>query len=185
VKSWYEIYSERMNSRYTQHVADRYAPFIQELYEVRATSATEIGCGAGNITRILREMKDLPGFHYGLIDSCPKMLSLAVENNQALNCAFMCADVRELIQSDVDLIHSHGLLEHFDDSDIRHIVKMCRMASPIQIHYVPGIKYEKSSRGDERLMDVSEWANILQGLGKLTVKTFNDGYDYILRLETR
>lgn len=181
---WYDIYRERMNESYTNHVANKYATFIQAIIsERRVTDLTEVGCGAGNITKILRQIKGGEGYVYNLIDSCPKMLSLAMENNASPECNFKCADVREVVQSDVDLVHSHGLLEHFDDASIRHIVKMCRMAAPVQIHYVPGARYEKPSRGDERLMEPGQWRDILSGLGKVLVYTFNDEHDLIIRLE--
>jgi len=152
---WYDIYRERMNSLYREHVARKYAPFLKALFEVKhARYTTEIGCGAGNITRLLREMRDEKTYghrYYHLIDNCPKMLGLAVENNPVDNCKFQVADIVKVSQTS-DLIHSHGLLEHFDNLTIQCVVEMGMEASPVQIHYVPGAKYDAPSRGDERLM---------------------------------
>lgn len=182
MKSWYEIYKERMNETYNSHVATKYGKFIEELYKQHAFRYAEIGCGAGNITKILREMQQKSHLHL-LVDSCPKMLSLALENNPSPDCTFKCGDARQLGLYPTDVIHSHGLLEHFSDEDIRQIVKIGTACAPIQIHYVPGAKYLKPSRGDERLMTVDQWNYILKELGKISVSTFNNDYDIILKIE--
>ena len=182
MKSWYEIYRDRMTQSYVNHVAMKYAPFIETLYDVDAEIATEIGCGAGNITRILREMQG-SGKFYHLTDSCPQMLGLAVENNPMPNCLFSCSDALRHVPSDCSLIHSHGLLEHFHDEQIQEIVRIMKYGAPIQIHYVPGIKYKIPSRGDERLLEPDQWEDILKRLGRVSVSTFNDDHDIILRIE--
>lgn len=183
MKSWYEIYSDRMNQRYRDHIAAKYAPFLKALHQVNASSTTEIGCGAGNITRILREMRwnkdETRTYH--LIDSCPRMLGLAVENNPDHRCRFVCADVTMVAQNS-QLVHSHGLLEHFDDLTIKAIVEMNFEVSPLQLHYVPGAKYEKPSRGDERLLTPDRWKHMLRKYGA-EVSTFNDDFDIIIRIE--
>lgn len=181
MKSWYDIYSERMNQSYLDHVTKKYQPFIKAIYDEKANAATEIGCGAGNITKILRGMNFYPGCSYTLIDSCPLMLGLAVRNNPSARCNFICGDVREVSRQS-DLIHSHGLLEHFSDDDILSIVENGLEAAPVQIHYVPTSKYETPSRGDERLMDIHQWSKILKGTGKLSFDIFNDGYDLTIRI---
>lgn len=180
---WYEIYRERMNQQYRDHVAVKYGPFLKALHEVPGRVITEVGCGAGNITRILREMRNIETW-YHLTDSCPKMLGLAVENNPVFNCNFSVADIRRSIPAECDLVHSHGLLEHFDDLDIIHIVHNLMTAAPIQMHYVPGAKYETPSRGDERLLEPDHWKHILKRFGrKVSVSTFNNELDIILRIE--
>lgn len=185
MKSWYEIYSERMNSDYTNYVANRYAPFLEALYNVGAIRNTEIGCGAGNVTRILREMNKSKGSVYTMIDNCPKMLGLAIENNPVHGCVFKCFDARKVSISKSDLIYSHGLLEHFDDLDIRDVVENGLEAAPIQLHYVPTSKYKIPSRGDERLLSPIQWEHILRGLGRISVSTFNEDHDMIIRVEAR
>lgn len=186
MKSWYEIYSERMNEQYRAHVANKYSPFLLELQNIEAKTSLEIGCGAGTITRILRDMTgpyQQVNSRYTLIDSCPKMLGLAIENNPASNCTFICDDIRKSSYHPVELVHSHGLLEHFDDNGIRRIVHNSLLAAPIQLHYVPSIEYKTPSRGDERLLHPDEWREILSPFRKVQVKTFNSGLDIILRIE--
>jgi len=184
MKSWYEIYRERMNSKYLEHVAAKYAPFLSALYKAEGFQFTEIGCGAGNITRLLREMRDRKNASYfHLVDNCPKMLSLAIENNPTFNCTFSCKDVVLFEMDPTHVIHSHGLLEHFEDAQIRQLVKQCSWSAPLQIHYVPGAKYETPSRGDERLLHPDQWKKILKGIGRTEISTFNDDFDIIIRVE--
>lgn len=182
MKTWFEIYSERMNKRYTDHLANKYSTFLEILHSVKANHATEIGCGAGNITRILREMTTYSKANYTLIDNCPKMLSLAIQNNPVHSCKFMCANILDVSQES-DLIHSHGVLEHFRDEDIQLIIEMGLEAAPVQIHYVPGAKYKVPSRGDERLLEPDQWEHILRRYRKVSVSTFNDDFDIMLEIQ--
>lgn len=181
---WYEIYKERMNERYLEHVANKYAPFIERVHAQDASTLVEIGCGAGTITRILREMREETGW-YTLVDNCPKMLGLAVENNPTHRALFKCQDIRWGWFSDdrshSAVVHSHGVLEHFGDEDIRKIVDLSMRSGHAQVHYVPGAKYETPSRGDERLMTPEQWDEILSGF-KRRISTFNDGYDIIIEI---
>ena len=80
MKDWYDIYKERMNERYANKIRTKYAPFITEILATGSCKYIEIGCGAGNITKAIRE-KDRNLSMHTLIDNCPKMLGLAIENN--------------------------------------------------------------------------------------------------------
>lgn len=184
MKDWYDIYRDRMNNQYREHVAARYAPFLEQLHEHQREVTTEIGCGAGNITRLLREMEAprLKRYHH-LTDRCPRMLSLAIENNPVPTVNFSCTDIFESVPSNCDLIHSHGLLEHFHDMSIQRLVHNMTFAAPVQLHYVPGAKYQTPSRGDERLLEPDHWKEILSCFRKVKVTTFNEGFDIILRIE--
>ena len=185
MKDWYDIYAERMNDRYLAHVASKYAPFLTELYQLRiGHSMTEIGCGAGTITRLVREMEGGRTRDHHLIDSCPKMLGLAMLNNPVPWVSFTCADMLKWLPVRSDVVHSHGLLEHFSDRDILRLVH--NSGANLQFHYVPSAMYETPSRGDERLMEPDQWKKILKELGRsyeVSVSTFNDDFDIIIRIE--
>jgi hypothetical protein len=77
-----------------------------------------------------------------------------------------------------DVIHSHGLLEHFSDEDIRKIIKAsCNDGARVIVHYVPSDRYEQPSFGDERLMSAGQWHEIV---APHNIIEFNDGYDLAL-----
>lgn len=199
MKSWYEIYKERQNAKYRKHIRTKYSPFLAQILASSPTQFVELGCGAGNITQAIREIMppDIRHQHV-LIDSCPKMLSLALENNPFGNCLFLCANLLQLdfhLRDPFDfdrVAHSHGVLEHFSDHDI---IEICRQADKMagrQYHYVPGMKYEKPSRGDERLLSVEQWECIMEKVEKSLrpgitthITTFNKGYDYIIEIVRR
>lgn len=185
LKPWYEIYRDRMNETYAKHFRTKYAPFLNELAGMASREYLELGCGAGWATRFLRRL--LPEFVYSLkftlVDSCPQMLSLAVENNPEPECAFLCRDLKEMPATFGNVVvHSHGVLEHFTDSEIQLVLLKNRFSR--QVHYVPSAKYVQPSRGDERLMTPAEWEEILQGcgvnMGSAHVKEFNDGLDLMI-----
>ena len=177
-----------MNDSYFSHIKSKYAPFISFLKEQEGYHFIELGCGAGNITKALREWYKYG--HYTLVDNCPKMLSLAIENNPNENCIFLCADITKSINTmpagDYTIVHSHGVLEHFSDRDIRNIIINACNYAKFQVHYVPSSKYESPSRGDERLLTPREWMDILRTIDRdidYSVIEFNDGYDLMIQIQ--
>lgn len=188
MKSWYEIYSERMNQKYFSHVKFKYSPFIDTIIaggicDPLINTFVELGCGAGNITKALIEC--VPArFKFLMIDNCPQMLRLAMQNNpfaQAYSHNILNTSNFHYQSSGSALVHSHGVLEHFNDSDINMIISNNRNCD--QIHYVPGTLYKVPSRGDERLMGIDEWNRILKTNNdvRFDLSSFNDGYDIIIK----
>jgi SAM-dependent methyltransferase len=197
--SWYEIYRNRMCESYVEHVRNKYDEFVNLISNSeRANMFVEIGCGAGNITKIIRETNKSKDAKYVLIDNCEKMLGLAEVNNKEDNrCSFVLesiveskpyADLKDISTPKSTIVHSHGLLEHFSDNDISTIITNSMDLSNEQVHYVPGIKYDVPSRGDERLMTQEQWSSILERSlsNKLkynfNIYSFNDEYDLILHV---
>lgn len=189
-----------MNDQYFEIVKAKYAPFIKEILRHDTTEYLELGCGAGTITKAIREVNQLNSSHI-LIDACPKMLSLAIENNVDYQCDFVCADItdsayyerRNGLRFDFNrVVHSHGVLEHFNDDQILRILDHADNIAGIQVHYVPGAKWAIPSRGDERLLTIDHWREILQkaqvvlGRGIVTeIKPFNDDYDFIITIKRK
>lgn len=195
MKTWHDFYLERMNDNYRRHIERRYAPFIDKIITIagkqNALYIAEMGCGAANVSRIIKKYYTT-GIHM-LVDKCPKMLDLAKQNmNGEKDVFFFTADItdgdlRKALDLPIlgpppriDLIHAHGVLEHFDNETIRKIIKLQLEMSPIAIHYVPSSKYEKPSFGDERLMSPAQWDQIAK---PTSIEFFNDGYDLILTWE--
>lgn len=191
MQDWYDIYKERMNKRYTDHIARKYKTFIDAIIATESFTFIELGCGAGNITKALRQ-HPTHSTHL-LVDNCPRMLSLALENNVSPMCSFVCSDITvphnnlTFPRLQKRTVHSHGVLEHFSDKQIQKILMNANLYAPKQVHYVPGAKYETPSRGDERLMSISQWEDILSKVDipqlKFEVSTFNDGYDILIKTE--
>jgi hypothetical protein len=78
------------------------------------------------------------------------------------------------------VVHSHGMLEHFDDHTIRDVIRAHSHAR-VQVHYVPGL-YDEPTFGDERLMPAESWMDIC---APNQIIKFNDGLDYALIFERK
>lgn len=176
--SFYNMYRDRMNDRYRDHVVKKYWPFIIAIRDnlpLDVEMIAEFGCGAANISRLLpQDIKHI------LVDSDPDMLYLADLNMRTTRSDFIVAQY-DIVHIDnfpsVDLIHSHGVLEHFQDDEIRQIIMRQKKIAPVLVHYVPSYKYVAPSFGTERLMTPEQWDNICH---PDEIRSFNDGYDLIL-----
>lgn len=185
--SWYDFYKDRINERYRRHLTRKYGFLVNSVAETDYENYVEIGCGAGNITRLVRDIHNSEA-NYTLVDNCPRMLSLSIENNQHHNCNFKISDVRKRLAhgfNDTEtLVHSHGLLEHFSNEDIIKIIDEADAISNEQFHYVPSDKYDEPSFGDERLLSPRQWEAILslQGQVGFDIKEFNEGKDLLIHI---
>lgn len=175
-KSWYDFYKDRDPARYLRYAKKRYAPFIDIIANeiVEGDRVLEAGCGMATITKALDDRGIAAD--YALLDRCPKMLALA--HAQMPSAEIIQGDIRHWSETPVNVIHGHGVLEHFSDAEIRAIIGAHYMTGArTAIHFVPGNKYDKPHYGDERLMKVDDWRRIAL---PDEVETFNDGFDYAL-----
>lgn len=178
--AWVDFYRGRCNERYFGYFTRKYAPFIDAIVEHSRPSDDflEVGCGTANTTRALIERLTEADYWYAATDIDLDMLTLADRNRGDLAISFSQADARDVPTYPPDIVHSHGLLEHFDDKSIRQIITAAALGGArASIHYVPSAKYEKPSFGDERLMTAAEWYLIGE---PSSIIEFNDGYDLAL-----
>lgn len=205
MSKWYNYYKDRVNDRYSKHINKKYAPFIEKLVTTGRTLQVlglnpifiELGCGIGSITKAINNIDD--SFIHIMIDNDIQILELSKQNVLADNIFRHCNDIlsprlvtmlngklqcfREMVNNNcTPIIHSHGVLEHFDDAMLntffKHFKHYNDMADIeiLHFHYVPSHKYDTPSFGDERLLTVDFWENI----SKMKVHEFNEGYDYII-----
>lgn len=176
--AWSDFYAARLGPRYLRHVKIKYEPFIDLVARaIRKTDTVlEVGCGMGTVTRALLDRR--VGQRHICVDDDRAMLGMAVfQAGAAPNVSTRQMDIR-IGTPKADIIHGHGVLEHFDDADIRAIIAAHRAAGArLAVHYVPGDKYKTPSFGDERLLPVDRWRAIAK---PDAIHVFNDGYDYAL-----
>lgn len=178
--AWHDFYKSRCPTRYLRYAERRYDTFIslvQAHIICQNDRVLEAGCGIGTITRALIERGVQARF--AVLDNCPKMLGMARDNLPDTVRRHL-DDLRFFVNhgENVDVIHSHGVLEHFDNGNIQQILlaqKLCRPRAIV--HYVPGEKYDTPSFGDERLMSIAEWRRIAK---PTMIVPFNDGFDYAM-----
>jgi SAM-dependent methyltransferase len=175
--SWASFYAGRGDD-YLAYVKTRYRPMIDVMASAIETGDTilEIGAGTGTITKAL--IDELQSPH--LYDFIATDIDAQMRSKASLRLASTSASVREHDARQptpfyADIVHSHGMLEHFDDDTIRQVIEVHR-AARWQFHYVPGL-YPSPSFGDERLMSASQWVDICE---PTSITHFNDGLDYLL-----
>lgn len=179
MKTWSEIYSERLNDSYYNYFTEQYSPFLtmilSQLMEKDCEQLTEIGCGIGNTTRYLFDVYK-HSKQYKLIDACPEMLSMSIKNTKIQAGQYQLNDLLKVHSDEYELVHSHGVLEHFSDEDIKKIIHY-NMCFSNQVHYVPTDKWINPSRGDERLLSKEYWINLT--CPKKVIE-FNQGKDFVI-----
>lgn len=165
--SWNKFYEDRINSTYQDYFEQRYEPFLEVIDQLKNSNGIlELGCGIGSVSKAV-------GGKFKGFDLCPDMVRLANLNTQSEN--FHTQDIFGTVFDPGVLKVSHGVLEHFSDSQIQDICESCLNS----IHYVPLDKYVTPSFGDERLLPYQYWL-------KLTTPKmwmlFNDDHDLMFVL---
>lgn len=186
MNEWPEFYKQRVNSpSYFEYFCKKYKVFLKEIIKHTPNytyGIGEFGCGIGTTSKYLLA-KSKHKQH--LLDNNERMLEMAKQNlsNHTTNqCSYSCQDITKKPQHGrYDLIHSHGVLEHFSDSDIINILTKQASLTDVIIHYVPTNGYTNPSFGDERLMPVERWADILSDFNPHLIP-FNEGKDLIIKI---
>ena len=177
--SWHNFYADRVGEGYTKYSATRYAPFIETVGHFVGHQGTylEEGCGIATISKILARKNSTASLWCS--DISPEMIGLARLNTIGIpNIQFLQASILDRIPGcSVDVCFSHGVHEHFCDSDIKMIVRLQKEKAKVVVHYVPTDGYGERSYGDERLLSVAKWTELVN---PECIRTFNDGKDLIL-----
>jgi SAM-dependent methyltransferase len=180
MSAWKTFYEGREGHEYLEYVKQRYAPFISA---IRARVAyndliLELGSGTGTITKALCVTTGRR-CTYAATDYDPEMVKLTKERLTHNDVSVYVEDaLHNLHPTKAEVVHSMGMLEHFEDFAIQKIIDNYRHAR-VQVHYVPGL-YDAPTFGDERLMSVDEWWRICK---PDQIITFNGGLDYALIFE--
>lgn len=146
---WSNFYAGRINSGYQTYFEKKYG----ELLEIVSTHNTvrEEGVGIGSISKhLIKKGVNVTGF-----DLCPDMLRLCQKNNPELN--LRKGDIFKSCSEKVDIVVTHGVLEHFSDEQILAILKRYKKDNQKNVHYVPLNGYKVPSFGDERLLPYQHW----------------------------
>lgn len=172
--TWAEFYSDRIGNRYFDYFCEKYEDFLDIILmhtPSRYHGIGEFGCGIGNTTKFL--LAETDQIHY-CYDNDHEMIELARKNlDHHPETLVHHHDIREPMIRRYDMIHSHGVLEHFDDHEIIRILSNYGNMTNVQVHYVPVDGYKEPSFGDERLLTVDDWRRLTSHLNT-TLIPFND-----------
>lgn len=174
MSQWSDFYAGRVGKGYADYCKKRYGSFLKHLLRCdKDMTMREEGCGIGTISRILLENNF---YNLELFDLDPEQIALAKTNTH--NAVPVYEGNILMYHQPVDVIFSHGVIEHFTDSQIICILnRQIAVANHMVIHYVPTDGYDSPTFGDERLMPVHWWVNKFKPTKH---HTFNDGKDLVL-----
>jgi hypothetical protein len=122
MSAWKAFYEGREGHSYLQYVKQRYAPFIraiQDRFEA-GDLVLELGAGTGTITKALCE--GTTAVRYVASDIDPEMVQIARQRLSDDNVAVF-VDSAHSSSTKADVVHSHGMLEHFNDDAIRECIR--------------------------------------------------------------
>jgi len=176
---WNDFYHNRLGESYRKYVEQRYSPFINEIVRemVGKQVVVETGCGIGTITKILHKI--VREQDYLVLDNNREMLNLTVKNlGEIVGLKVAQFDIQNKLDRKVDILHSHGVLEHLSIEGIKKCIANQLAICKTLIHYVPSSKYNYKSFGDELLLSANEWRGLVS---PDRVIEFNNGYDLILK----
>jgi len=146
---WSDFYQSRINSTYQDYFEKKYAPILEIVGS--CNSVREEGIGIGSISKyLIKRNISVSGF-----DLCPDMLRLCQLNNPALKLRI--GDIFAQCEDKVDMVVTHGVLEHFSDEAINQILYRYKTDNQKSVHYVPLDGYKIPSFGDERLLPYQHW----------------------------
>lgn len=177
---WATFYAGRDSASYLEYAKLRYAPFIDAIASRIEHQATvlELGAGTGTITAALQWRGRKAYFITTDIDD-DQLATLDKRFAETPAVSVGKLNAMSPWGPYADVVHSHGMLEHFDDARIQRVISNWKSRSRFQVHYVPGL-YPSPTFGDERLMSVDAWWKICK---PSQIITFNDGLDYALVFE--
>lgn len=152
MSKWSRFYEQRVNSSYQNYFEKKYQPMLDFLKSFNVVREEGIGIGIGSVSKFLiKENIQTSGF-----DLCPDMVMLCKKNNPTIDCYVGNIFKRH---EKVDIVVTHGVLEHFSDIDIKKILDRYQWDKQPSLHYVPLEGYITPSFGDERLLSWRNWVN--------------------------
>lgn len=166
---WSEFYLARINSSYQDYFEGKYAPLINKIVDLNPRVVKEEGIGIGSLTKALK--KRLPYTRFIGSDISSQILDLCRKNVGGVELRLEDINDRHIHYDNVDVVVTHGVLEHFEDDAIRSILEKYERANVAHCHYVPTNYYETPSFGDERLLCWTHWVRIKPP----TLLTYKDG----------
>ncbi len=178
-ESWEQYYDQHDKSisvERIESVKQIHRVFLDVLLQQGKSIATEVGIGTGTMGFTLSCLAKEQAITLNVyeLDYSIKFLKAAKDFNGSSSINYVQADTFTLPFSAVHrnnhMIFHQGLLEHFSNEEIQQmLIEQLRVADTV-IATVPSYEYvfQAGLRGDERLMSLEQWTDIIQPIAQIT-----------------
>jgi len=154
-----------------------HTPFVEELARLvkAGDRVLEVGSGSGVMGWPLaqagckvvsldndRDILYMAGINIGLLDA-----GIELKEGDAFNLPFE--------NDSFNLAYSEGLVEHYEDDEVRAILREQLRVSPVVVMGVPLLGCRDIAFGDERWLTADEWDAILTNFWIARSVVYNDG----------
>lgn len=163
MNSWQEFYSNPINLNDYLRNLHMHSFIFERILEETPSNILEVGVGTGSMSIFLSHL----GLSVKAVDNNQEVLNNALKLNDALNgsAQFIEADaykLSEIFSSDnFDLVFSQGFFEHFNNNEIENLINEQLKVSRLIFISIPSIFNPSNDFGDERLLSIKKWKEIL------------------------
>ncbi len=170
--SWGEFYREGTGLEPFFASLFHHEPLMREVLDSKPATTLEAGSGPAIMSSFLA----MAGVDAIAVDNDPDVLEVARRSaaRWPVQPTFIEHDIFKLdtIGREVDLVFSQGVLEHFQDDQIRELVRQSLLVAPRFVFSVPSKWYGHKDFGNERLFTAEQWKKMLEGLGRVQVTPY-------------
>lgn len=170
--NWGEYYRDGATLEQFVATLAHHAPLLDAVFASQPATALEAGCGPATMASFLT----MAGVPTVAVDNDPSVLEVARRAAARWPTApeFVEHDIFKLdaLGRNVDLVFSQGVLEHFEDEQIRELTRQSLAIAPRFVFSVPSKWYGHKDFGNERLFTAERWAELLEGLGTVEVTPY-------------
>lgn len=175
VKAWHKFYDQDYTFRSFIKNIHGHIDFFEEILAEKPKTILEIGSGTGQMATFLSYL----GYQVTSVDNDPGVLKRAEALSKEFggSAKFQLADAFKLPFQDqeFDVIFHQGLLEHFEDKDIRALLDEELRVGKTVVFSVPNNFYPQKDYGNERLLTKEAWEEVL---GKYSLKTSRNYFEH-------
>ena len=183
---WYKLYENYINNEYRDweqyykikmRLKNKFNREVIKHYD-GIRPVLECGCGLGK-TSIYYASLGIKTYAMDLEQAMvDKTNSLSKKYNKKNKVKCVCGNILNIPYKDkyFSVTHSSGVLEHFQDNEIKKIINEQLRVSDYMVFSVPTKYFEKKMLGNERFMSRKEWRNIIKNSNGVIIK--ETGYHY-------
>ena len=161
-RTWSDMYGRDMSQEEIEENIDNHKEFLNIVMSGNPSKLVEVGAGSGVMAAYFSERVD----EVVSVDNDKEVLEYAEKNCKRLSGAakFKEEDAFNMSFDDnsFDVAFSQGFFEHFSDDDIRRLLKEQLRVAKAVVFSVPTAYYRNRDFGNERLLSVGKWRDILK-----------------------